>query len=362
MSNESGFHRPVAGALASVLLLGALKAAEAQSEAPRFELSGGYAFLRDLGDESVNVPLGWNASLARNFTESFGVVADIGGHYKSESGVTFNEHSFLGGARYSFRRDRVVPYLEALGGVVRGGASAGGLSVSTWDYAFQGGGGLGYRVKENLLVRGGVDFRNIFSEGESFQQLRVLVGVTFGLGTRGEADVSPPPPPPPPRTPTRPEPGSTVPPVSSPPITDEPAPPPEVQEPARPPLPAPARPAVAPPPAPSPIAQGHAFLRGGDYAQAADAFRDHLRRAGAGKFTIPVGLFCDTSNIAPLVQGSGDPEPLFLLSAPRGGRSCYGLYWGLFDSRAEAQHALAAIPAALRAAGQAPIAVSRLLP
>jgi septal ring-binding cell division protein DamX len=37
------------------------------------------------------------------------------------------------------------------------------------------------------------------------------------------------------------------------------------------------------------------------------------------------------------------------------------VYWGLFDSRAAAQHAVATLPARLRSGGPAALAVSQIL-
>jgi septal ring-binding cell division protein DamX len=77
-------------------------------------------------------------------------------------------------------------------------------------------------------------------------------------------------------------------------------------------------------------------------------------------FTIPVGVYCDTSNLAQLVR-SADARELLLVRLLLRGQTCYGLYWGLFASRSEAQAAMANLPTTLRAPGQAPTSVSRLL-
>ncbi len=366
MASECGPGRAAAGVLASVLLLGSLKAAEAQVETPKFQVSGGYAFLHDLGDEGQSLPLGWDASVAANLTDSFGVVGDLGGNYKSEAGVSFNVHSFLGGVRYSFRREGLTPYVEGLAGMVRGGASSGGVSASSWDFGVQAGGGLNYRVKDNLSLRGGVDFRNIFIEGGSSQQFRLVVGVTFGLGGPREAAASPVPistAPPLPSPPTR-EPAPIPPPVSPPPPEITPARPqaPAVPEPARPRPALPTKPEAAPPSAPQSFAAGRDLLKAGLYAQASDAFRAHLQFQAPNKFTVAIGLFCEEPNLGQLVRNSGDGEQLFVLSVPRAGRVCYGLYWGLFSSRSEARQALESLPTPLRTRGQTPISVSRILP
>jgi len=101
-------------------------------------------------------------------------------------------------------------------------------------------------------------------------------------------------------------------------------------------------------------------LAAGSYAQAADAFRADLPSQAPGKFTIPVGAFCEASNLAKLVK-SADTQQLVLVRLVLRGRECYGLYFGLFASAAEARAAVAQLPPALRAPGQAPISIQRVL-
>lgn len=354
MGVESGSSRLGVLVLAAILLLGGVKTADAEGEAPSLELSGGYAFLRDQSDESTNLPVGWYFSISKTLTDSLGVVADVGGSYKSEAGIDINEHAFLAGARYSFRGERFTPYVEALGGEVRRGSN---LGDPIWDFAVQGGVGLGFKVNEDASLRAGVDFRNIFGDASS-QQFRIVVGVTFGLGGRRESAPSPPPPPGPAAAPQQFSPPTPrpVPPQPAPPPAPEPTPAPERARPPEAPLVRP--PAPAPPPSDA-FARGRDLLRGSRYSEASDAFREHLRLHADG-FTIAVGFYCEASNLAQIVQGS-DTEQVFLLRGRRQARICYGVYWGLFASRQEAQQALASLPLGLRAGGETPIPVSRLL-
>jgi opacity protein-like surface antigen len=331
-------------ALASLLAVGLPPLARAQDE-PRYEFHAGYAYLRDLGEGGSDLPVGWSASFAWNFTPSLGAVIDVGGNYKTEAGVDLSQHAFLGGVRYSFRGESLTPYVEALAGATRASASALGVSDSATDFAAQAGVGLAFRVSDRLSARVGADFRNIFSEGESFQQFRAIAGIQFGWGGESRSGGERPRP------------------------TAFREPPPPYQEPPRPapvvPEPAPSEPAIVQPrPAPAPAAdalgRGRGLLLSGDYAQAAAAFREHLRQRAYFQYTVAVGLFCDPSNVAQMVAGAGDGE-LMLLTVARQGRTCYGVYWGLYGSRAEAVQALGSLPASLRAPGQTAVEVSRIL-
>jgi hypothetical protein len=111
-----------------------------------------------------------------------------------------------------------------------------------------------------------------------------------------------------------------------------------------------------------PLAQGRQQLKSGNYPQAAATFLGHLRRVGTDKFTIAVGVFCDTSNVTKVVKNSGGSEELLLLAFQDRGRSCYRVFWGIFDSRAEAQRALGSVPAGVRARDSAPVPIGRLIP
>ena len=102
-------------------------------------------------------------------------------------------------------------------------------------------------------------------------------------------------------------------------------------------------------------------MRSGRYAEASAAFQESLRAHAASSYTVPVGLFCEEANIAELVKGPHRSEPLFIAASSRGGRTCYGVYWGLFPSHAEAQREFGSMPAGLRVPHQATLAVSRLL-
>jgi len=330
-------------------------------EVPRYELSLGYAYLRD---EEINIPVGWSTSFAMNFTNSLGAVADVGGSYKTVevSGISVDSsiHSFLVGSRYSFRGERVTPYVEGLIGVARFSGSGGGVSASDSDFAVQFGVGIGYKVSDRVSLRTGADFRNVSIEGGSTQQYRVHAGVSFGFGGSREGpavDSTERYEPLPPRAPTTVAPAPVAPPPAQP---ARPAPQPQAP-PTR--LPAPA-PAPAPPPAgapaPAPLGKARELLSTGSYPQAADAFRADLPVQAPNMFTIPVGVYCDASNLAQLVR-SVDARELVLVRLMLRGQACYGLYWGLFASGSEAQAAMAKIPPTLRAPGQTPISVSRML-
>jgi len=120
-----------------------------------------------------------------------------------------------------------------------------------------------------------------------------------------------------------------------------------------------AQPLVVPPEA---LARGRELMTLGDPLGAADAFQEALQGRSAGLHTLRVGVFCDIANLERQARAVGNPKELFVLRRSVAGRPCLGLFWGIFPSRAAARAALPALPAALRAAGQSPAAVSDVLP
>jgi hypothetical protein len=113
---------------------------------------------------------------------------------------------------------------------------------------------------------------------------------------------------------------------------------------------------------PEALARGRELMTLGDPLGAADAFHEALRGRGAGLYTVRVGVYCDITNLERQARAIGNPKELFVLRRSVAGRPCLGLFWGLFPSRTAARAALATMPAALRAAGQASVAVTDVLP
>ncbi|HSD27490.1 MAG TPA: hypothetical protein VLL75_09300, partial [Vicinamibacteria bacterium] len=113
---------------------------------------------------------------------------------------------------------------------------------------------------------------------------------------------------------------------------------------------------------PEALARGRELMTLGDPLGAADAFHDALRGRAAGLHTVRVGVYCDIVNLERLARAVRNPPELLVLRRSVAGRPCLGLYWGLFPSRSAARAALSTMPPRLRAAGQAPAAVSEVLP
>jgi hypothetical protein len=163
--------------LAALFVL-ALSAPAYAQDFPRFDVSGGYSFLR-AEEENFN---GWLASITGNVTPGLGVTGEVSGHYATLDGEDVNFHSYLVGPRFAARQNpAITPWVHVLFGAVR----TGGDTFDTFtDFALQPGGGVDFWANPNFGVRAGVDYRRVFFEGEGSNHFRFQVGVVLAGGRR----------------------------------------------------------------------------------------------------------------------------------------------------------------------------------
>jgi hypothetical protein len=77
-----------------------------------------------------------------------------------------------------------------------------------------------------------------------------------------------------------------------------------------------------------------------------DAMARDFAANPTGNFTVQIQILCDPKNLEKAMRTGG--ENLWFVPQTLGQRACYRVFWGRFDSRAQAQQALAQVPAALR--------------
>jgi hypothetical protein len=95
---------------------------------------------------------------------------------------------------------------------------------------------------------------------------------------------------------------------------------------------------------PTTAAKGGDLLRAGKYPEAAQAFRDNLKKTDAA-FTIDVEIACQPDTLVKAVAAAqGDPA-LMVIPFDFRGRSCYRVIWGTYKTRADAEAALKKLPA-----------------
>ena len=160
------------------------------ADTPKVDVAIGYSILRELdADVDQTSPLGWVAAAAGNINDSFAILGEVGGNYKSfDAGgmdVDVKVHTFVAGARFANRRSaRASPFAQVLVGAGRATGTVLGISRSTTGFAIQPGGGVDIAVGPNVAIRLQGDYRALRDEGETFGEVRFGVGAVFGFGRR----------------------------------------------------------------------------------------------------------------------------------------------------------------------------------
>jgi hypothetical protein len=150
------------------------------------------ALSEDGGDGFLEA--GWTLSLCGNLNRSLGVVGEVSGHYGSDelldaAGAPLSvDYDILGlhaGLRYTRRGEGfAVPYVQALAGWTRSGIELTGLRVVEDAFSVQPGVGLNLRLSRSVGLGLGADYRLVFGEDDSRNELRLHAGLVFAIGDR----------------------------------------------------------------------------------------------------------------------------------------------------------------------------------
>jgi hypothetical protein len=83
----------------------------------------------------------------------------------------------------------------------------------------------------------------------------------------------------------------------------------------------------------------------GDRARYDEMARLYAANA-TGNFTVQIQILCEPSNLTKAISAGG--EKVWFVPQSIGGRPCYRVFWGRYNTRDEAQRALGDVPASLR--------------
>jgi hypothetical protein len=150
-------------------------------DVPKAEVFGGFSVFHIKGDGASTTPVGWQASVAGNVTNSVSIVGDFGGQYKDGASA----YQYLGGVRFNHRAEKVTPFAHALLGGSRVGDDTGSINGFTLGF----GGGLDYSATDRVNIRiVQVDWLPTrFSEGGASawqkKNVRFGFGVVFKVGS-----------------------------------------------------------------------------------------------------------------------------------------------------------------------------------
>jgi opacity protein-like surface antigen len=130
----------------------------AQEDAPKFELFGGFSYMRVAGNANVN---GWNAQGTYNLKKWIGVAGDFGGIYQTMSNDTIRPSAsmttFMFGPQLYDRVGRVTGFAHALFGATRVtkgfNLGKGGTDANASNLSVALGGGVDANVTDKIAIR-----------------------------------------------------------------------------------------------------------------------------------------------------------------------------------------------------------------
>lgn len=158
-----------------LILLATLSAAA--QDTPKAEVYAGYSYIRS-GGENFR---GWNASVAGNLNDWFGLVGDFSGNYLPQANAHIYTYTF--GPQLTYRKhSRVTPFFHALVGGARIGVSGAG---SDSGFAANVGGGIDIKVTDHFAVRA-IQADGLITRfgGNTTGDPRLSFGVVFRLGKK----------------------------------------------------------------------------------------------------------------------------------------------------------------------------------
>ena len=139
---------------------------------------------------------GWEASVEGKFVPFLGIVADVSGHYGSQSftenvpvpvggsgpitvNVTGHEQEYLFGPRLSVPVGKVRPFAEVFVGVAHIHTGGSLPSPSNTSFAYAVGGGLDYRLFGPVAARVEGDYLRTKFYSSTQNNLRLSAGIVF---------------------------------------------------------------------------------------------------------------------------------------------------------------------------------------
>ncbi len=151
---------------------------------PKAEIFGGYQYSHLEGGFNAN---GFDFSVNGNFNNYFGVTADFGAAFNSQTdpvtggNIALHNLTYTFGPQISMRANKgYTPFVHLLIGGDRATATEAGASVSANGFAMLAGGGADFNFSQHMAFRGGADWMILHSNGtSSSKNIRMLAGIVF---------------------------------------------------------------------------------------------------------------------------------------------------------------------------------------
>ncbi len=149
-----------------------------ESDHPKAEFFGGYQYSHLEGGFNAS---GFNFGATGNLSSSFGITADFGSSYTSQSGVSYHNYTYTFGPQLALRANKAyTPFVHALIGGDHASAGFAGVSATGNGMALLAGGGVDFNFSRYMALRAGGDWMMIHGNGStSSKNFRMPIGVVF---------------------------------------------------------------------------------------------------------------------------------------------------------------------------------------
>jgi len=175
-----------------LLLISTASTAAQSASSPRYEVAGGYQFMRDQDmakhdpDLSANFPAGWMASGGAHLWSWLGAVGEVSGSAKTLSipgdKPKLRVYTFMAGPRFTrSAHSGINPFAQVLFGSARASSSVLGVRQTVTDFSYQPGGGIDLSVAGRLGVRFEGDYRIVRAAGHNSKEPRVVAAALIGF-------------------------------------------------------------------------------------------------------------------------------------------------------------------------------------
>ena len=176
----------------AVILLLILISGASLGAQSRFEVAGGYQFMRDQDlaksnpDLSANFPAGWMASAGVSLSGWLVAVGEVSGSMKTldipGDKAKLRVYTFMAGPRIQRRRRAGLnPFGEVLFGSARATTSVLSVHETVTDFSYQPGGGVDLNTSDRFGVRLEGYYRIIRAGGNNTKEPGFIAAAVFGF-------------------------------------------------------------------------------------------------------------------------------------------------------------------------------------
>lgn len=145
---------------------------------PKAEIFGGYQYSHLEGGFNAN---GFDFAATGNFNNYFGITADLGSSFNTESGVSVHNYTYTFGPQLALRANKAyTPFVHVLLGGDHASASFAGVTATGNGFALLAGGGADFNFNKYMSFRAGADWMNFRNNSvSSSKNVRMLMGVVI---------------------------------------------------------------------------------------------------------------------------------------------------------------------------------------